>query len=590
MAITSARMQMKRGEEAYFDPDKMLPGEWALSTDTRIVRICVAPGIVKEIASTEEVKDAILKGLISIQEAEENALINISEGVDNTLSVSGKAADAKVTGEKLGQLSNEINTLIKIPSLSVQGFLLISDGTITPQGVENYENGKTTDFIDISNYTFMEYMTHLNWQYISVAFYDKDKQLIPELSIINNSGDMLISGSIDLTFSDYSEVRYIRLCAYDNKRVWGEDVFVCKLYSQTITKVKTLEQQVDYLYNVDSEPYEITKTVSVNPDTHFDCAIPYNFKKNETVKIIVNADDTTVDSEAIGLSIGVMYKTGEILNATGHFKTNTEIEYTFTEDASQIRFWLDKSYILQNGTVSVIVSNQFLKNIHNKIDEFEKIIQSFTILNKTMSILGDSYSTYENWIPDSYTSWYADSGNAQENNVNSVHDTWWYQLSKETNTLLLSNSSYGGSTICNTGYDGKDTSLYSFITRMKKDLGEERILQAKPDIIFVFGGTNDSWASVPIGELMYSDWVDNDLKSFLPAFCYMLDYLKTWNPQARIINIVNTGLSSQITNGMATACNHYNVENLVLSNIEKENGHPNKAGMISIKNQVLELL
>ena len=35
MAITSAIMQMRRGLEADFDPDKMRPGEWAVSTDKK---------------------------------------------------------------------------------------------------------------------------------------------------------------------------------------------------------------------------------------------------------------------------------------------------------------------------------------------------------------------------------------------------------------------------------------------------------------------------------------------------------------------------------------------------------------------------
>lgn len=220
------------------------------------------------------------------------------------------------------------------------------------------------------------------------------------------------------------------------------------------------------------------------------------------------------------------------------------------------------------------------------LNEQTENLKKFSGTGKTMGILGDSYSTYEKWIPNEYVTWYANSGNSQENDVESVCDTWWYQLSKETRLSLLFNSSYSGSTICNTS----DLSAHSFIARMKNDFGEEKVLQPKPDIIFVFGGTNDSWASSPIGELMYSDWTDEDLKSFLPAFCYILDYLKIWNPHARIINITNTELSYEITNGMKTACEHYNIENLILNDIAKENGHPNKVGMISIKNQILEVL
>ena len=38
-----------------------------------------------------------------------------------------------------------------------------------------------------------------------------------------------------------------------------------------------------------------------------------------------------------------------------------------------------------------------------------------------------------------------------------------------------------------------------------------------PDIILVFGGTNDSWAGSPIGEYVWADWTDEQLYSFRPA-------------------------------------------------------------------------
>ena len=39
---------------------------------------------------------------------------------------------------------------------------------------------------------------------------------------------------------------------------------------------------------------------------------------------------------------------------------------------------------------------------------------------------------------------------------------------------------------------------------------------------------------------------------------------------------------------MATVCSHYGIENLVLSNIDKESGHPNVNGMEQIKNQIIK--
>ena len=70
----------------------------------------------------------------------------------------------------------------------------------------------------------------------------------------------------------------------------------------------------------------------------------------------------------------------------------------------------------------------------------------------------------------------------------------------------------------------------------------------------------------------------------------MIAYIKKYNPQARIINIINTDLKSEITNGMVSACEHYGIENIVLSNIGKTGWHPNKEGMEAIKNQIISIL
>lgn len=210
--------------------------------------------------------------------------------------------------------------------------------------------------------------------------------------------------------------------------------------------------------------------------------------------------------------------------------------------------------------------------------------------NLSFSILGDSYSTYKGWIPEEYECWYSDEGNDKFNNVSSVEDTWWFLLAKESKMTLLINNSYSGSTICNTGYLGVDYTDISFITRMKKDFGDNKTSSTQSDIIFIFGGTNDSWADAPIGTLKYSNWLEKDFKEVLPSFCYMVNYLKLNNPNARVINIVNTDLKDEITKGMESASKYYGIENLVLSDVDKENGHPNKNGMIQIKDQVLKRL
>lgn len=98
----------------------------------------------------------------------------------------------------------------------------------------------------------------------------------------------------------------------------------------------------------------------------------------------------------------------------------------------------------------------------------------------------------------------------------SVRNTWWHQFIKENNYRLCVNNSFSGATICHTGYRSEDYSDRSFITRMKA-LG-------CPDIIFIFGATNDYWAKSPLGEYQYADWSKKDLYSFRPAMAYMCRY------------------------------------------------------------------
>ena len=68
-------IRVRRGNEADFDESKMLPGEWAVSLDTRYVRMCFAPGVCLRMATYEgfesdmERVEAILAEVESIDEA-----------------------------------------------------------------------------------------------------------------------------------------------------------------------------------------------------------------------------------------------------------------------------------------------------------------------------------------------------------------------------------------------------------------------------------------------------------------------------------------------------------------------------------------
>jgi hypothetical protein len=207
---------------------------------------------------------------------------------------------------------------------------------------------------------------------------------------------------------------------------------------------------------------------------------------------------------------------------------------------------------------------------------------SFAQGSKSISILGDSYSTFDGYLqPDTNFVWYYATPK-QQTDVTSVRETWWHKFIKENNYRLCVNNSFSGSTICNTGYRKEDYSDRSFITRMKK-LGN-------PDIIFIFGATNDCWAKSPIGEFQYEQWAKKDLYSFRPALAYLLSNMVDYYPNVKIYFILNSELTNEINESTKAICAHYKIDCIELHNIEKKSGHPSIAGMAEISKQIKEYM
>ena len=202
---------------------------------------------------------------------------------------------------------------------------------------------------------------------------------------------------------------------------------------------------------------------------------------------------------------------------------------------------------------------------------------------KTFSVLGDSYSTFWGYIPKGNACWYFTHPQG-DNDVIAVEQTWWHQFAQESGYELLLNESYSGSTICNTGYDGADYSDRAFIKRMYN------VTPGNPDLIVIFGGTNDSWANAPVGELKFNDWTSTDMYSCLPACCFMLEYFTTAAPETQVVFLLNSELKRDVTEGIINACEHYKVPCLHLKDIEKKAGHPSIKGMTEISRQLAEFL
>lgn len=200
-----------------------------------------------------------------------------------------------------------------------------------------------------------------------------------------------------------------------------------------------------------------------------------------------------------------------------------------------------------------------------------------------VSILGDSYSTFEGYIPLGNAVWYDTRPNPKKTDVSDVKHTWWWQFISRGGYILGVNDSYSGATVSYTGYNGADYSDRSFITRLPR-LGS-------PDILLIFGATNDSWAGVKVGEYSYAEPLSGpQLYEFRPAMARLLSEAVNRYPGTEIYFIINSELRDDITQSIRQVCDHYSVRYIQLHDVDKISGHPSRAGMTAIADQLLEAI
>ncbi len=135
---------------------------------------------------------------------------------------------------------------------------------------------------------------------------------------------------------------------------------------------------------------------------------------------------------------------------------------------------------------------------------------------KSLTIIGDSISTFYGYNPEGYAFTYP------YEDLQDVSQTWWVQVCEQTGMSLYSNASYSG------GYVTGDTEDETGITA----IGKRRLADAavplresagdSPDVIMILAGTNDCWQA-------------RELSVFSDAYDYLLSQLSERFPEAEII-------------------------------------------------------
>ena len=180
--------------------------------------------------------------------------------------------------------------------------------------------------------------------------------------------------------------------------------------------------------------------------------------------------------------------------------------------------------------------------------------------DKTISIQGDSISTFAGTITDGNATYYS----ASHKFVNSIDATWWGLLINECRMRLIRNDAWSGSRISGTG-DNAMCSVARCSNIKHIDSTVDTYQYGAPEIIVVMAGTNDVSGNVEMGT------ADGAVTTYMGAFKTMLANLKSQCRSAKIVvfqlyrgnvlDYANSGGKHQYEyqEAMANLCRRYGV-------------------------------
>lgn len=180
--------------------------------------------------------------------------------------------------------------------------------------------------------------------------------------------------------------------------------------------------------------------------------------------------------------------------------------------------------------------------------------------DKTISIQGDSISTFAGTITDGNATYYS----ASHKFVNSIDATWWGLLINECRMRLIRNDAWSGSRISGTGDNAMcSVARCSNIKHINSTVDTYQC--GAPEIIVVMAGTNDVSGNVEMGT------ANGAVTTYMGAFKTMLANLKSQCRNAKIVvfqlyrgnvlDYANSGGKHQYEyqEAMANLCRRYGV-------------------------------
>lgn len=331
---------------------------------------------------------------------------------------------------------------------------------------------------------------------------------------VTNMGTFWVTNIDEMVAVRGCKIKSITLNCLNNDRVLtirGSDVIIDK-YSSISTAVNHTTQANETAIDL----FKIITTSGIST---------YNLDGTDERVTILNQDLLNSCPNSIGLC-----KTGD--TATFRYGMNVTnkgyFSFTYISGANNYTTSQELSFDLEvekntNQTNCLTFTMQ-----DNTVKKFRFDTENLALKEKKLSIIGDSISTYAEYIPNGYATYYP------RGDVDTVDKTWWKQLIDETGMRLLVNASWSGSYV--TGDSTSTTNALAACSNKRiTDLANGEIT---PDIIICYIGINDFGQNVhrTLGEYVGQSELPSEgtINTFSEAYALMIKKAMSAYPNAMI--------------------------------------------------------
>jgi hypothetical protein len=449
-----------------------------------------------------------------------------------------------------------------------------NDGTIV-----NVSHSQRTRMIPIKGYKSVKFVGNAYSTIYAIAFFDKTGTILQSGNVVGNGSGTYNANVPQTAF-------YVVVSNNGNNEktatIYANDNSIQKEIQNLDGKIDDCNDRIDDTDTVINGTI-INATPSFTVDGYYSSSDgslnPTSNAKNTGLIFVGNLKKVQIKTSlnSAGLVIAFFDENKDPMLSSSVAGNG---EGTYTANIPSGAYYVALSAYQYPSATGKIYSDNSLETRVDILEAEQKHYNTFTVIS-------DSYSSFAGYMADpSALCWYpASQSGHSDNNVETVDQTWWYKFAQSYGCQLVENASWSGSCVSYDAYgegtdDGKD---FSFVQRCRKLKSAE--------LIIIYGGTNDAWASVSMGNYKYSGFTESDFETFRPSAAFVIDYIQKHNIGSKILFVYNPTdiIGVNVPDSIVTICEHYGVDCLALpatlaNNLT--NSHPNENGMTIIANAI----